>query len=265
MDNIGLNVKRLRQSKRITQEQLAEQLHISPQAISKWECGSALPDIQMLPMLADIFDVSLDELFSYKRGTYTKKEQLIRLMAANGVLTFPQSEKESFYLNTEHFTTNAQTAKIGSYFADCIRENLLTPDAILGLAYHGIAFSAAAAFSLFEKYGVTTHFGYDRKVSDSRGSWFCGYTPQDGDRVVVVDDMIHSGQNLAQRLDRILAQADVQISGILVIADVHPDPTSSESGIARIEEQYHTSVYSLVTAKDIAAALQNGIISVRNH
>ena len=54
---IGMNIKRLRQNKGVTQEQLGDVLGISSQAVSKWENESALPDILILPKLADYFGV----------------------------------------------------------------------------------------------------------------------------------------------------------------------------------------------------------------
>ena len=63
---IGKNIKRLRVNAGITQEQLAERLHISGQAVSKWENETALPDITLLPDLADCFGVTIDELMDYK-------------------------------------------------------------------------------------------------------------------------------------------------------------------------------------------------------
>lgn len=53
-------LKKFRQEKNISQEELAKQLFISRQAISKWENGDATPDLGNLVKLAEIFDVSLD-------------------------------------------------------------------------------------------------------------------------------------------------------------------------------------------------------------
>ena len=61
--NLGETIKKLRKQKDITQEQLAEYLNISSQAVSKWETDLSLPDITLIPMLANIFDVSADTLF----------------------------------------------------------------------------------------------------------------------------------------------------------------------------------------------------------
>jgi len=60
---IGKKIRDLRVAKGVTQEILAEVLNVTPQAVSKWETGSAAPDIQLLPELAVYFGVTIDELF----------------------------------------------------------------------------------------------------------------------------------------------------------------------------------------------------------
>lgn len=59
---IGQNIKRLRRNADMTQEELAEMLSISSQAVSRWETDSAMPDISLLPLLANIFNVTTDSL-----------------------------------------------------------------------------------------------------------------------------------------------------------------------------------------------------------
>ncbi len=66
MLKIGEKIKGLRKAQNVTQEKLAEYLHISYQAISKWENGLALPDITLLPKLANFFGVSADEWLNLK-------------------------------------------------------------------------------------------------------------------------------------------------------------------------------------------------------
>lgn len=62
--NIGSVIKKLRTAQGVTQEDLAEYLGISYQAVSKWETGVGLPDITLLPRIAVFFGVRIDELFS---------------------------------------------------------------------------------------------------------------------------------------------------------------------------------------------------------
>ena len=61
---IGKTIKKYRNDKSITQEELADYLNISYQAVSKWENGAAMPDISLLPKLAIFFGVKIDDLFS---------------------------------------------------------------------------------------------------------------------------------------------------------------------------------------------------------
>ena len=61
---IGAKIKQLRLSCGMTQEQLGTELSVSPQAVSKWESGTTMPDIQLLPEISVLFGVSIDELFS---------------------------------------------------------------------------------------------------------------------------------------------------------------------------------------------------------
>ena len=60
--NIGKRIYEIRQQQNITQEQLASDLAISRQAVSKWESGKAIPDIENLMYISNLYDVSLDEL-----------------------------------------------------------------------------------------------------------------------------------------------------------------------------------------------------------
>ena len=59
---IAENVRRLRLAHGLTQEQFAERIGIAGQTISKWECSDGYPDITTLPLIANCFDVSVDEI-----------------------------------------------------------------------------------------------------------------------------------------------------------------------------------------------------------
>lgn len=62
---LGVKIRELRKKHNLTQEDLAAKLSISAQAISKWENNTCYPDMAQIPILANFFGVSLDELFSY--------------------------------------------------------------------------------------------------------------------------------------------------------------------------------------------------------
>ena len=59
---LGKEIQKLRRSRGLSQEKLAEQLEVSRQAISKWESGAAVPEVEKLIQLARLFGVSVDRL-----------------------------------------------------------------------------------------------------------------------------------------------------------------------------------------------------------
>ena len=73
MASLGTRISECRKRRQITQEQLAEHMNVSPQAVSKWENDISCPDISLLPQLSDYFGVSIDELL---RGE--ENSQLLR-------------------------------------------------------------------------------------------------------------------------------------------------------------------------------------------
>ena len=69
----GNIIKDLRTQNHLTQERLAELLNMSPQAVSRWETGAAMPDISLLPPLANLFGVTTDYLLSM--DTYQRDQR----------------------------------------------------------------------------------------------------------------------------------------------------------------------------------------------
>jgi len=88
--NIGSNIKQLRQRMNLTQEQVANKLGVSYQAVSKWEVGANTPDIALLPDIANLFGVSIDSLFSDNIDEFAealslaKDDDVIRVVQMKG-------------------------------------------------------------------------------------------------------------------------------------------------------------------------------------
>lgn len=76
MLKLGENIKKFRSKQELTQEQLADIIGVSAQAVSRWENGTTFPDITLLPTIASYFDVTLDELIgmdNFKSGEQLKE------------------------------------------------------------------------------------------------------------------------------------------------------------------------------------------------
>lgn len=69
MNTIGKKIASLRKERNITQEELASAIGVSAQSVSKWENAVTMPDIMLLPVIADTFDVSIDELYGIGRAS----------------------------------------------------------------------------------------------------------------------------------------------------------------------------------------------------
>ena len=89
MEKIKNKIRELRISKNLTQQQLADELHVTKQAISKWEKGKSVPDISSIELLAEFFGVSVDYLVndhSDEAGTKAKDASPERIIKLNTLL-----------------------------------------------------------------------------------------------------------------------------------------------------------------------------------
>ena len=73
---IGSFLKELRKEKGMTQEQLAEQLNTSNRSVSRWETGSTMPDLSMLIMLSEYYDVDVRGIIDGKRKSENMNEEV---------------------------------------------------------------------------------------------------------------------------------------------------------------------------------------------
>ena len=83
--NIGSNIKELRLSKGMTQEQLAEYTGVSSRAVSRWENSTTYPDITLLPVIANIFEVTVDDLLDV--NVYKKEQDIKSIIEKNNEYT----------------------------------------------------------------------------------------------------------------------------------------------------------------------------------
>ena len=93
---IGNQIKALRTQRGITQEDLAQQLGVSAQAVSKWERDAATPDIQLLPAISAYFGVTIDELFAL--SDETRMERIQNMLWDERVLNPATVETERAFL-----------------------------------------------------------------------------------------------------------------------------------------------------------------------
>lgn len=149
---IGTKIKELRKQRGITQEQLANSIGISFQAVSKWENNLALPDISLAPILASYFGVSMDDLFDFHLTELEQKVDAIckeayqyresdpeksRAILEEGLKTYPDND---IILNNLLYVINYtekpdETIAIAGKLSETTRESDVKYDALRFLAY----------------------------------------------------------------------------------------------------------------------------------
>ena len=93
--HLGDNLKRLRLAKNYTQEQAAQMLNISPKSLSRWECGATMPDVMILPEIARLYCVTVDDLYSEKSTVY--ENYALRLLSV-----YESTHDINDFINAEH-------------------------------------------------------------------------------------------------------------------------------------------------------------------
>ena len=204
---------------------------------------------------------------------YTYKEEFIRFMVANGVLRFGEftlksGRKAPYFINTGNYKTGKQLAKLGEYYAACIQENGLEADTLVGPAYKGIPLSVTTAIALFNGYGKELNYCFDRKEAKDHGEGglFVGKQLVDGERVIIIEDVMTSGKALKEILPKLEAAANVKVAGMIISVDRKEKALDSElSAVKAAKAEYGIDVYSVVTMDDIIAAIEKGVIDGKEH
>lgn len=203
----------------------------------------------------------------------TYKQEFIRFLADCGVLKFGTFRLKSgriapYFLNAGEYKTGAQIKRLGEFYATCIRENDLDVQTLFGPAYKGVPLAISAAVAMYEKYGRDVSFCFDRKeVKDhGEGGMFVGKQPQDGEKIVIIEDVMTSGKALKEVLPKLRGAANVNITGMVITVDRMEKALGSEkSAVQQAWDEEGVRVCSIVTIRDIIDALEGGIIEGKEH
>lgn len=135
--NIGNNIRKLREAKQITQEQLGKLLNVSHQAVSKWENGIALPDVLLLPKLGQVLEVLVDDLLKDEIDSYESySDRLYAIYAECRTWeNFLRVEKEYRKIIESGRYTNKQLSEYGGIYHkgmhDCRKKALEIYDKVI--------------------------------------------------------------------------------------------------------------------------------------
>lgn len=194
-------------------------------------------------------------------------------MVDNGVLRFGEftlksGRKAPYFINTGNYKTGSQLARLGKYYAACIQQNGLKADTLVGPAYKGIPLAVATAVSLSNDYGVDLNYCFDRKeVKDhGEGGLFVGKQLEDGEKVILIEDVMTSGKALREMLPKLEAAAKVEVAGMIISVDRMERGLESQlSAVQEVYKEFGVKVYSIVNMTDIIEAIESGIIDGKEY
>ena len=161
---LGKKIRQLRRDQGMSQQVLSDKLGVTAQAVSKWENETSSPDISMLPSLASVFGVQIDDLFEYSRDKqFEKISNMIELKA--NITNKEFADAESFLLR--EIERNPEDHESNSTLADlyCTQAYLLNKKAV----HYGKAALALEPNSKFDLNTINNSWGgkrYDWNVAN---------------------------------------------------------------------------------------------------
>ena len=201
------------------------------------------------------------------------KQRFIKFMVQNGVLTFgdftlKSGRKAPYFINTGNYKTGAQLARLGEYYAECIIDNKIEGETLVGPAYKGIPLAVSTAVALWDHHHKDLNYCFDRKeVKDhGEGGMFVGKQPQDGEKVILIEDVMTSGKALREMLPKLAQAAKVEVAGMVISVDRQEKALNSDlSAVQEAYKEFGIKVYSIVTMHDIIEAIEQDVIEGKEY
>ncbi len=195
----------------------------------------------------------------------------IKFMYDSGVLTFgdftlKSGRKAPYFVNTGNYRTGEQIAKLGEFYAKCIIDSGLKPDVLYGPAYKGIPLCVAAAIGL-SKYGINVDYCFNRKEAKDHGEGglIVGHQLKDGDKVLIIEDVITAGTAIRETLPIINAQANVDLLGVVISIDrMEKGKAGDKSAVQEVKSDFGLNVYNIASVVDIINAIKEGVLPIDN-
>lgn len=193
------------------------------------------------------------------------KKEFIEFMVRSNVLTFgdfctKSGRKTPYFVNTGNYQTGEQISKLGDFYARCILNNFnCKVDALFGPAYKGIPLSVAASIALSTRYGKNVNYCFNRKeIKDhGEGGTVVGYRMNEGDNVVIIEDVVTAGTSVRECLPIIYEQAKVNVVGLVVSVDRMERGKGEKTAIQELEEEFGIKTYPIVTVREIIDTIYN--------
>ena len=194
------------------------------------------------------------------------KQEFIEFMVESHVLKFGEftlksGRKSPFFMNAGAYVTGDQLHRLGLYYARAIHDNFgLAFDVVFGPAYKGIPLSVVTAMGLHELYGKEVKYCSNRKEAKDHGEGgnLLGHVLEDGDRVVMVEDVTTSGKSIDETYPIVTGAANVEVKGLIVSLNrMEVGKGGVTTAQKEIQTKYGFPVASIVSMAEVTETLYN--------
>ena len=158
-----------------------------------------------------------------------------------------------FFINLGCFNDGKQLQKLGGFYAETIFDNFgKEVDVLFGPAYKGIPIATATAIALNEKFGVNVRYCSNRKEIKDHGDSgiFLGSKLQNGDRVVIVEDVTTAGTSVYETME-LVKDLGVKVLGLVVSVDRMERGKTEKSAIAELSSTFDFKGTSIVNMEEV--------------
>ena len=179
-----------------------------------------------------------------------------------GDFTLKSGRKSPFFMNAGGYVTGSQLMGLGEYYAKAIHDTYGDDfDVLFGPAYKGIPISVVTAIAYSKLYGKEVRYCSDRKEEKDHGAdkgSFLGSKLQDGDRVIMIEDVTTSGKSMEETVPKVKGAANVEIVGLMVYLNrMEKGLNSDKCALDEIKETYGFNTAAIVDMSDVVEHLYN--------
>jgi orotate phosphoribosyltransferase len=170
-----------------------------------------------------------------------------------GEFTLKSGRKSPYFVNAGQLRTGAAIAALGDAYAAHVMHHELRCDLVFGPSYKGVPLAVGTASGL-ARLGHDVGYAFDRKEAKDHGEGgvFVGTAPGDGMHVVVVDDVITSGQSIREAVALVRGAANVTVSAVVVAVDRQERGRTAKSTLAELRDELGVDVLPIVTIRELA-------------
>lgn len=195
------------------------------------------------------------------------KSEFIQFMVDSKVLKFGEftlksGRKSPFFMNAGGYVTGSQLKKLGEYYAKAIHDKYGDDfDVLFGPAYKGIPLAVVTAMAYSELYGKEIRYCSDRKEEKDHGAdkgSFLGSKLQDGDRVVMIEDVTTSGKSMEETVPKVKGASNVTIVGLMVSLNrMEIGKGGEKCALDEVKDLYGFDTAAIVDMSEVVEYLYN--------